>query len=371
MAALITFIVCAVFILYVFAGYPLLLGWMAKRRSRPVARAPYFPPVSILIAVYNGERYLEAKLRSILALDYPKENMEILVASDGSTDTTADIARSYAGRGVRLLQLPRGGKCAALNAAIAEAKHEMLVLTDVRQALAPDSLARLMENMADPQVGAASGELTILRGASQEEAAVGLYWRYEVWIRLRLSAIDSIFGATGAYYVLRRHLAVPLPADTLLDDMHLPLTAFFRGYRLIVDSRARMFDYPTGLGQEFWRKVRTLAGNYQILRAYPQLLSPANRMVWHFLSYKFGRLLLPYALLLAGIASFFLPLPEKWIILAAQALFYLIALLDPVLPEMFPLKRFSSAARTFVTMMAATVCALAVFFVSSRRLWKI
>ena len=285
-------------ILYVFAAYPLFLGFLAQLRNRPVQRGRYQPAVSVILAVHNGERYLARKLDSILALDYPREKMEIVVVSDGSTDGTDRIAGSFAPSGVRLLRVNQGGKALALNAGIAASHHDVLVFTDVRQTLAPDSLALLMENLSDPKVGAASGELVIRQGDSQEEASVGLYWRYEVWIRRRLSAIDSIFGATGAYYALRRKLAVTIPADTLLDDVYLPLAAFFRAYRLVVDSRVHMFDVPTRLPDEFWRKVRTLAGNYQIMKAYPRLLCPGwlsgNRMWLHFVSYKLARLWVPF-----------------------------------------------------------------------------
>ncbi len=369
MLSLPVFASVATWIVYVLAGYPFLLACWA-RRGKPVQRKPMEPPVSILLAVHNGEAYLENKLRSILGLEYPGAKMEVLVISDGSTDNTAAIARRFASEHVTLIELPRCGKAAALNAGMARAHGEILVFTDVRQTLAPESLRLLVENFADASVGAVSGELTILQGPSREEANVGLYWRYELAIRLRLSAIDSIFGATGAYYAIRRSLAAPLPEDTLLDDMHLPLGAFFRGYRLIVDPRARMFDYPTGLRSEFRRKVRTLAGNYQILRAYPQLLGPGNRMWFHFVSYKFARLLLPFALLgLAGLTPF---LPEPWrgAAITAQVLFYAAALCDLAIPEGWRLKRLTSPVRTFVTLMAAALCAVSIFLVPSQALWS-
>jgi cellulose synthase/poly-beta-1,6-N-acetylglucosamine synthase-like glycosyltransferase len=364
------FFVSAAFVLYIVAGYPLILNLIPPRYSKPVRRAPMFPDVSLIVTVYNGERFLESKLESILALTYPPEKLEIIVASDGSIDRTNEIAESFAGRGVRLLPLPRAGKAAAINAAIAEARHDMLVFTDVRQLLAPDSLAYLMENFADPSVGVASGELVILESRTQEEASVGLYWRYELSIRLRLSEIDSIFGATGAYYAIRRELVPQLPSSTLLDDMHLPLAAFFQGYRLIVDPRARMFDYPTNLQDEFRRKVRTLAGNYQIVKAYPGLLGTRNRLWPHFWSYKFGRLLLPFALITCFATSFSLPAPWWTLAVFGQVAFYALAMIDLFLGEMFPLKRLTSPIRTFVTLMAATVCAVSILFAPSQTLWK-
>jgi cellulose synthase/poly-beta-1,6-N-acetylglucosamine synthase-like glycosyltransferase len=364
-------ITACLLMIYVLAGYPLVLRWVALRRPRPVRRQPIEPTVSLIIAVYNGERFLEAKLQSVLALEYAPGQLEIIVASDGSTDRTDEIAERFAAQRVSLLRLPRGGKPAALNAAIAKARGEILVLTDVRQPLEPHSVARLVENFADPSVGVASGELLIRAGASQEEADIGLYWRFETWMRESLSSVDSMFGATGPFYAIRRTLAVPIPDDALLDDVYLPLAAYFQGYRLVMDSRARAYDIPTSLETEFRRKIRTLAGNYQILRAYPALLGPGNRMWFHFVSYKFGRLLLPWLLLILAAASFGLPAPWRGAVLAGQALFYGLAVADAWILKPRLLKRLSSSAHTFLVMMIATLGGLSVFFIPPRTLWKV
>jgi cellulose synthase/poly-beta-1,6-N-acetylglucosamine synthase-like glycosyltransferase len=364
-------ITACVLMIYVLAGYPLLLRWLARRHPRPVQRRPIQPAVTLIVVVYNGERFLEAKLQSLLALEYPPDKLEIIVASDGSTDGTEEIAGRFADRGVSLLRLPRGGKPAALNAAISKARSEILILTDVRQPLEPQSVARLVENFADPAVGVVSGELVIHTGASQQEADIGLYWRFETWMRESLSSVDSMFGATGPFYAIRRSLAVPIPADALLDDVYLPLAAYFKGYRLVMDSRARAYDIPTSLDTEFRRKIRTLAGNYQILRAYPALLGPGNRMWLHFMSYKFGRLLLPWLLLIFAAASFGLPPPWRGIVQALQAAFYGLALADVWISQPRLLKKFSSSAHTFLTMMIATLGGLSVFFIPPRKLWKV
>jgi biofilm PGA synthesis N-glycosyltransferase PgaC len=356
--------------LYIVIGYPLLLGLMARLWPKPVLKSRQRKTVSVVIAAHNGERFIGAKLDSVLALDYPRELMEILVISDGSTDRTDSIVQGFAPQGVRLLRVPRGGKCAALNAAIPQARNEILLLTDIRQIVEPESLQAMIDCFADPGVGAVSGELVIRGGASHDEADTGLYWRYESWIRNRLSEVDSIFGATGPFYALRRELAVPIPPDQLLDDMYLPLAAFFRGYRLIVEPRARAFDYPTSREAEFTRKARTLAGNYQILRSYPALLGPGNRMWFHYASYKLGRLALPWVLFLLFVSSCFLPLPWRWLMLGGQAVFYGLAALDPWLPGGFPAKRLASFARTFASLMLAAVWGLKVFFVPPRSLWK-
>jgi cellulose synthase/poly-beta-1,6-N-acetylglucosamine synthase-like glycosyltransferase len=370
MAPVLLFAFSALAIAYVIAGYPLLLGLLARTGSRPVRSAWNQPSVSAVVAVHNGELYIEAKLRSLLAVDYPRALLEILVVSDGSTDRTDALVQAFAPHGVRLLKIPRAGKCAALNAAFAETRGEILLLTDVRQPVEPESLQLLVNCFADQNVGAVSGELIIRRGSTLDEQETGLYWRYETWIRTQLSRIDSIFGATGPFYAIRRELAVRIPEDMLLDDMYLPLAAFFRGYRLIVESRARAFDYPTSRSSEFRRKIRTLAGNYQILRAYPQLLSPENRMWFHFLSYKIGRLALPWLFALALLSSFFLPFPWRIAAISAQAVFYGLAAADFTLPAESVLKRITSPAATFVTLMLAAVLALKVLVVPPRTLWK-
>jgi cellulose synthase/poly-beta-1,6-N-acetylglucosamine synthase-like glycosyltransferase len=366
---LIAFLLLGFALFYIVAGYPLLAGWMARRWPRPVRTGPELRTVSVIVPVHNGARFLADKLDSILDLDYPRELLEIIVVDDGSSDETATIARSYAARGVRLLQQPKSGKPAALNLGIPQASGEILLLTDVRQALAKDSLRHLIACFADPQVGAASGDL-IVRQGDREESTVGIYWRYERWIRKNLGQIDSIFGATGPFYALRRSLAVPIPPDVLLDDMYLPLAAFFQGYRLIVDERAVAYDYPTSLETEFGRKVRTLAGNYQLLRYYPRLLGFRNRMLFHFLSYKIARLLMPWIALAFLLSAFALPRPFDWIVIAAEAGFFILAALDSAVPPKSFLKRLTSPPRTVVSLLSATVVALQIFFVPPQKLWK-
>ncbi|MDX2150586.1 MAG: glycosyltransferase family 2 protein [Bryobacteraceae bacterium] len=363
-------IAAAGFVLYTIALYPAALLLIARRRPRPIQRAKFETTVTVLLPVRNGEAFLRRKLESLAALDYPQELVEVLVLSDGSTDETDEIARSFPAPNVRLLRLPPAGKATALNAGLASAQGEILFLTDVRQPLERQSLRLLVECLADPAVGAASGEIVILDGATQAEADLGLYRRYEQAIRRALSDIDSVPGATGAIYALRRDLARPLPPDTLLDDVYLPLAAFFAGYRVVLEPRARAFDFPTSLHTEFGRKVRTLAGVWQILRLYPQLLTGKNRMLWHFVSHKLFRLLLPHALLTALFVSFVVPEPLRSVSLAGQALFYLTALADLAIPQHFALKRFTSPVRTFIVLMTATFCAAAILVVPARLLWK-
>jgi len=368
--AAILFLVSCSAVLYVLFAYPLLLKFLSARHRQPVLRKPCTPSVTVLLPVRNGERWLRRKLQSILTLDYPRDLMQVIVISNGSTDATMNIAREFAGEGVEVLNVPGGGKAAALNAGLTAARGEILLMTDVRQALDPPSLRNLTACFADPAVGVASGELIIMDGETREEASVGLYWKYEKWIRNRLSDLDSVPGATGCIYAMRRELARPLPPFTLLDDVFLPLTAFFRGYRVIFEPSARAYDYPTALDSEFHRKVRTLAGVYQVIGFYPQLLNPLKNRIWlHFVSHKLGRLLLPWALMTIFLSSFGLPAPWRMLVLGAQVLFYATAALDAVVSDRSLLKRLTAPIRTFVVLMASGLWAVRILFVPASRLW--
>ena len=364
------FILSAASIVYVLFGYPLVLAGLSRVRKRPVLASPVLKSVTVVLPVRDGEQWLENKLQSILNLHYPRKLLEILVVSDGSEDRTDEIAGRFASEGVSLIKIARSGKAAAINEALRRATGDIIFFTDVRQELEPDSLRFLVNCFADPAVGAASGELVILDGQTHEHADVGLYWKYEKWIRNRLSQLDSVPGATGCIYAIRRALAVPLPAGTLLDDVYEPLAAFFRGYRVILEPKAKAFDYPTALQSEFGRKVRTLAGVLQIIRHYPKLLSPSNRMLGHFISHKLGRLVLPYLLIAVAITSFLLPAPWRWWALAGQAVFYSLAVLDLMIPEKSKLKRLTSPVRVFVVLMGAAMCAASILFRSKDSLWK-
>jgi poly-beta-1,6-N-acetyl-D-glucosamine synthase len=364
------FVASAALVIYLVAGYPVLLAWLSRVKRRPVMKDDVLRPVSIVIAARNGENFIADKLNSILALDYPRDLVEVIVISDGSSDRTDEIARAYDDRGVQVWRLPRGGKATALNFGIAKARNELLVLTDVRQRLARDSVRQLVKCFGDPEVGAASGKLCILDGETDGESSTGLYWKYEVALRKGMSAIGSTFGTNGPFYAMRRALAVPIPTDTLLDDVYLPMAAFFRGYRLILEESAQAFDYPTSLQSEFRRKVRTQAGLFQILRLYPQMLRRQNSMRFHWVSAKFGRLALPWLLLFMLLTSLGLPAPFNTWLFLGQVAFYLIAALDSVLPEWLPFKRATSLARTFVVLVISSLSAVRVFFVAPQKLWK-
>ena len=357
-------------VFYVIVLYPILLEARARFAEKAVVKRFEPRTVSVVIPVRNGKPWIARKLDSVLALDYPRELLEIIVVSDGSDDGADAVVERYADRGVELVRVPRGGKPAALNAGIARSSGKILFLTDVRQPLDRQCLKRLVDCFADPSVGAASGDMVVVEGESRETRDVGLYWRYERWIRTNLSRVDSMLGATGPVYALRRELAVELPADLILDDMYLPLKGFLQGKRLVLEPGAIAYDYPTALDSEFRRKVRTQAGLYQLLGRMPELLGPRNRMWLDFMSLKLGRLALPWAMLAVLVGSFGLPAPWGAAALVAQGAFYLLAALDGFFPEKSLPRALTSPARAFVTLLAAPVFALRIFFVPPQSLWK-
>ena len=326
------FWVSALVIGWAYLGYPLLLALRARLRPAPAVRkAPATPPVSVVVVAHNEESRLARKIRNCLELEYPRDRLEILVASDGSTDGTARVAEGFAAEGVRLLPLPGPrGKAAALNAVVPETSGEVLLLCDARQELERQSLAELVANLADPTVGAASGELHIRSGSSSAAEGVGAYWRYEKGVRRLESRVGSTVGVTGAIYVVRRGLVPTLDSRTILDDVAIPMHVARAGYRVIFEPAARAWDEPVeDARREFRRKVRTLAGNYQLVALDPSLLLPwRNPLFSQFLSHKLARLLVPWCLLLVLATSLTLALRGSGVfavLLGLQAVFYALA----------------------------------------------
>lgn len=327
-------------IAYVYVGYPLLLAVWSRLAPRPIHVAPAEPSVSIVVAARNEAAAIEARIANLQSLDYPADRVQIIIVSDGSEDGTDDILRRYEGQ-VEAVFLPPGGKARALNAGVARARHEVLVFADVRQRFARDALRGLMAPLADSSVGGVSGELVLdcetgPASASNIGDGIGGYWRYEKWLRRHESLIGSTMGATGAIYALRRSLWRPLPDETILDDVLAPMRAVLAASRVVFASEARAFDPAAPADVELRRKIRTLAGNYQILRLEPRLLVPFVNPVWvQYVSHKVGRLLVPYALGLLFVASGVLSTTSLIYAaaFAAQLLFYGLALYGAYLVE--------------------------------------
>jgi cellulose synthase/poly-beta-1,6-N-acetylglucosamine synthase-like glycosyltransferase len=317
---------------YTFVGYSALMAWLARGRKIARHALPGDPPeVCVVVVAHNEEARIGARIENLLASDYPPEKLRVLLVSDGSTDDTAARARAFDPKRVTVLAQPiRAGKAAGLNAALAVATGEIAVFTDARQRFAPDAIARLATHFADPRIGAVSGSLEIEAASSAAGAGVDAYWRMEKALRSDESRFDSCIGCTGAIYAIRRALFAPIPADTLLDDVVIPMQIAAGGARVIHDSEAIAFDPQTlEPASELRRKQRTLAGNFQMLFRHPAWLLPwRHRLWWQLLSHKYLRLAAPIFLVTAFTANVTLAAhPIFRATLAGQIAFYAAAAL--------------------------------------------
>lgn len=362
------FWVCFAIVGYTYFLYPLFLVILnAVFRGAGVPPAQVLPgagetpaprrSVSILLPVHDEEANLERRLNELTRLIQTSGLAgEIIVISDASTDRTAEIARRYADRGVRVLEMPaKSGKAYALSTGAATALHEILVMADARQRWADDTLVRLIENFADPRVGAVSGDL-VLESAPGVLAGVGLYWRFEKWLRKQESRLGSQVGVTGAISAVRRCLFRPIPPGTLLDDVFWPMHVVLQGHRVVHDERAKAFDrLPEKSRDEFRRKVRTLAGNYQLLTLLPfaAMFPWSNRVWWQWISHKLLRLAVPWALLGMFVSCFFLTEDYYQTFFWVQAVCYALGILGMIPALGGAIKPLGTAASFLVLNAAA------------------
>lgn len=328
----------ALFIVYTYAAYPLAIWLLAKtrRQAAPPPLAPAdCPEVTVVIAVHNEAHRVAAKIANLRALDYPQDKLRVIFVSDGSTDgTEAEIARHP---GVEAIAYsPRQGKATALNTAMRQVSTPVVLFCDVRQKVDAAALRLVMARLMQPGVGVVSGELVHYDPDTHAAANIGLYWRYEKWIRQSESDWSSVVGATGAFYVMHRHAFVPLAPDTLLDDFEIPMQAARQGLRVQFEGGAQVFDeLQQDMQGERKRKIRTLSGNFQSFSRHPWLFSPSeNPVLIQFLSHKVFRLAVPYAMVTALVSSALSATPAVQVLAALQALFYIGALSGRVVPAL-------------------------------------
>lgn len=299
-------------ILYTYLGYICILFIWSKVRPRPVKKVYKSPEpfVSVVIAVRNEEQSINKRLKNLLEQVYPKDNIEIIVSSDGSTDRTNNIVKSFINEinsskqfqetypKIKLIELPNNmGKAYAINEAIKQAKGKYIIFTDARQQFAPTVIRELVANFSDPKVGCVSGELIFYENSDTTiKAEMGFYWSFEKKIRKLESKVKSVVGATGAIYGIRRNLFRPMPRETILDDVYQPMNVVLQGYRTVFDEEAVAYDtISKDFAQERRRKVRTLLGNYQLVTLLPGLLSwRKNPILFQYISHKLLRLFVPF-----------------------------------------------------------------------------
>ncbi len=357
------------FLVYTFFGYPLLLWLLSLLRRRPHRRAEIFPSVSLIIAVHNEEAGIARKLQNSLVLDYPQDKLEILVASDGSRDSTAQVVRGFEQDRIRLVELPeRRGKHHAQMVARDSSRGEVLVFSDCSIHLQPDALRKIVSNFADPAVGCVSSEDRVLtaKDALQGE---GSYISFEMWLRRLESRVGSLVGASGSFFAVRRELCGEWhPAQS--SDFFVPLHTAERGLRTVVDPES-VGEYGLTRSEkaEFHRKVRTIVHGLEVLFHHLPLLNPFRYGLfsWQLASHKLARWMAPFAALALLVASAFLwrEGPVYQAALVAQVALYLAGLVALAVKGLSSLRPFRIAG-FFLLGNAATLTAWLQFGLGER-----
>ncbi len=359
------------FVLYTYLIYPIIICILSRLLGRGIRHNyDYQPLISVIISAYNEGQYLEEKVNSIFNGDYPKDKIEILIGLDGCTDNSEDILNNLKGKGVGenlyVYSFPeRRGKPAVLNDLLARTNRGIIVFTDARQVIDKNAISILVSALGDESVGSASGELVFTNDDGEIRRHIGLYWRYEKFIRRCESRLHSMIGATGALYAMKRSYIRELPSDIILDDIYQPLNAVRRGKRAVFCQNAFIYDRVEDR-REYDRKVRTLIGNFQLVAMNRWILSLESPIVFQFLSHKMFRLFVPYAFLLMLVSSAILAV-NSWawlVVFLLQVLVYSYAS-GLLLWNRRVNNRFASFIYTFSVLNLAAVEAL-IRFLSGR-----
>ncbi len=337
-AAAFLFWACAGILFYVYAGYPAMLAVVALFVRRKKPEPAELPSVSVLIAAYNEEAHIGRKIEQTLALDYPSDKLEILVLSDGSTDRTDDIVKSFADPRVRLLRMePRRGKTSAQNRGVRESHGEISIFSDATTVYHPQALRYLACNYQDPKVGAATGRFLYFdpKGQSPTGAGTRTFWNYESLIKTLQSRIRTISGCSGCIYSVRKSAYTEL-ADCVISDLVQPLWVIQKGFRVVFEDRALAHEETTrSNSEEFSMRVRVVTRGMRGLLGVPDILKP-----WKFpwvsfqlLSHKILRWLVPFFLLFLFVSTAALS-SHTWFRDAffVQSLFYLWAAASVAVP---------------------------------------
>lgn len=317
LAAQVLFWISAATVLYVYAGYPLLLVIVSKLRSWPVMKAEYFPSVSVVITAYNEERDLARKLENTLSLDYNKNLLEVIVASDCSNDLTDEIARSFGSRGVRLCrQQQRLGKTAAQNLAVEKALGEFILFSDATTLYQPDVLKVMMQSFADPSVGCVAGRL-IYVNPSKSSTGQGArsYWGYESFLKRHESRISSLIGASGCLYAVRRSAYVPMYNEACSDFL-IATKMVEQGLRAVYEPDAVCFEETNQLPRrELRMRVRIITQTFTDLWRHRAMMNPfrSGFFAFQLISHKVMRYLVPFFLISILLSS---------VVLARHSLFH-------------------------------------------------
>lgn len=383
------FWICVLLIGYVYAGYPLILAILAQLFKKAPEYPEITPQVSILIAAYNEQKVIGSKLDNTLALDYPRNCMQIMVAADGSDDRTTEIVQTYADRGVELsYDVQRRGKMAAINRALPRLLHEVVVFSDANNLYAPDALLELVKPFADPKVGAVTGSKNIVEDSDAHAKADGLYWRYESSIKKNETRLGSCTGVAGEILAIRRNLYQAPPDRVINDDFFIGMSVLRQGYRLVYAPNARSYERSSLTEKdEAIRRSRIVAGRYQAILMSGTLLPwRYPLLVWQIISHKFMRPLVPLMMIVAFLATIasciwrlpatpagwlYLALPYNFIFLILQLMVFVLAIFGGSLKDRGVIGKVLYLPTFLVNSNLAAVLGLYSFFTGKQTaLWR-
>ena len=350
-------------ILHSYVTYPLF--WQVFRRSKPAqtmgnAGGATLKKVSLIVAAHNEESHIERRVKNLLGCDYPLDLMEIIIASDGSTDRTASLVRGLtsASTSLRLLDYPvRRGKVSVLNDACQEATGDVLVFSDANVDFHPQAIRELLHALDAPMVGCVCGRLIfrVKKGAAHEESE-GLYWALETWLKRHEGAAGCLLGANGAIYAMPRQLWESCPPDTIIDDFFIPMRLMMKGWKTVYAPAAiAEEDLPPKAADEFGRRIRIGAGNFQALtRCLPMLNPSMGLAAWAFFSHKVLRWLGPFFMIFIAAGTLLWLLvgsPMALPLLCGQAVFYAAAWAGWRWPTISgPVRKITGTAHHFTAM---------------------
>jgi cellulose synthase/poly-beta-1,6-N-acetylglucosamine synthase-like glycosyltransferase len=347
-------------VVYAYVGYPVLIYILSRLFGKPPTPPPapeQWPTVSLLIAAYNEANHIQQRIENALAMDYPGDQLQIVIASDGSSDATCSIVEQYADRGVILFDYAeRSGKPAVLNRSVPRLTGEIVAFSDANSYTEPAALKHLVRWFSDPQLGAVCGKL-VLVDADTGQNVDSMYWKYETFLKKCESRLGGLLGSNGAIYALRRAWYPAIPDNTIVDDFVIPLRAkIVEGCKIVYDADAiATEETPAGIQDEFKRRSRIGAGGFQAIGLLWRLLSPRHGWTaFTFLNHKILRWICPFLLILALLTNLLLlnHVLYRWL-LGAQVGFYLLAALGNVLPSQPKVLRTLRLATMFTSMNAA------------------
>lgn len=326
------------FILYTYAGYPIIL-WLATRFvEKPVYPDGELPSVSLLVPAYNEESVIQAKLENSLTLNYPKDKLQIIVVADGSDDRTVEIVQEFESKGVLLIYTPeRKGKMAAINRAVEECRSEIIVFSDANNFYQTETLIHLVKPFQDSRVGTTTGAKQIIEEKRVISGSEGLYWKYESKIKEYESLLGSCITSVGEILAVRRELFRPAPSATINDDRFIVLDILKRGYKNIYVPEALSSEYASPkAGDEITRRKRISRGAYQVIFNPAMLPYKRPLEVWKILSHKYFRSFIPFVMIMALVTNLWLVFspegggmrePLIQVFLLGQLSFYLVGVL--------------------------------------------